>query len=68
MPQAGGGRTTTSGALVVRAWFEDETLRARVTSTTDVTTPDETVVLVAGAPALLEAVMSWVDAMEHARA
>jgi hypothetical protein len=55
----------TSGALVIRAWFEDGQLRARVTSTTDLRAPDETVVVAADREGVLAAVRAWLDALER---
>jgi hypothetical protein len=57
----------TSGALVVRAWFEEGQLRARVTSTTDLRAPDETVVVAADRETVLAAVRAWLDALEQDR-
>jgi hypothetical protein len=61
------GRSEPAGALVVRAWFEDGRLRARVTSTTDLSAPDETVELAGDREAVLAAVRRWLDALERAR-
>lgn len=58
---------SVSGLLVIRAWFDGDDLRARVTSTTDVTAPDESVVTAAGPDEVMAAVMAWMEGLERAR-
>lgn len=55
-----------AGALVVRAWVEasfdpPERLRARITSSLDLASHDETVRVVASRVEILDAVGDWLD-------
>lgn len=58
--------TERAGALVVRAWVEPafdppEGLRARITSSVDLASRDETVLVVASRIEILDAVDDWLE-------
>jgi hypothetical protein len=59
-------RSSRTGLLVIRVWFEEEAqrpLRAQIRSTTDVATGFERAMTVAEVDAACEAVRGWLDQM-----
>jgi hypothetical protein len=55
-----------TGVLVIRAWIEsggENALRARITSTLDVTEQDEVAIVASTPQAVMEAVAAWLCAL-----
>jgi hypothetical protein len=54
--------TERTGALVIRAWIESGSFRARVTRSLDVSTRDDVVSVVAAPDEVTRIVVDWLEA------
>jgi hypothetical protein len=51
-----------SGVFLVRVWVEDDSVRARITESSDSTARDETTLAVAGAEEIEASLHAWLQA------